>query len=109
MLCSIVGIIYNIYLIIRTICTLLNCNSLCYNSFQKVVIIMPITDAKRRANAKWDKDNMTVLGCKVRKDKADKFKAMCKNAGTTPNAIFTAAMDLFMAEHDQASPMHEAW
>ena len=66
---------------------------------------MPITDAKRRANAKWDKDNMTVLGCKVRKDKADKFKAMCKNAGTTPNAIFTAAMDLFMAEHDQASPM----
>ena len=64
---------------------------------------MPVTEAKRRANSKWDRENMTVLGCKVRKDKADQFKAMCKTAGTSPNAVFTSAMDDFMAEHDNAA------
>ena len=42
---------------------------------------------------------MTVLGCKVRKEKAEQFKAVCKSAGTTPNAVFTSAMDDFMEEH----------
>lgn len=60
---------------------------------------MPLTDAKRKANNKWDAANMTVLGCKVRKDKAEQFKAACKSAGTTPNAVFTSAMDEFMEEH----------
>ena len=63
---------------------------------------MALSEAQRKANNKYIKENMTVLGCKVRKDKADKFKAMCKAAGTSPNAIFTTAMDQFMAEHDQA-------
>ena len=57
---------------------------------------MPLTDAKRRANNKYIAANMTVLGCKVRKEKAEQFKAACKAAGTTPNAVFTAAMDRFM-------------
>ena len=57
---------------------------------------MPLTDARRRANAKWDAANMTTLGCRMRKDKAEQFKAACKAAGTTPNAVFTAAMDRFM-------------
>jgi len=59
---------------------------------------MPLTEAKRRANNKYIAANMTVLGCKVRKDKAEIFKAACKEQGTTPNAVFTAAMDKFLAE-----------
>lgn len=59
---------------------------------------MSLTEAKRRANNKWDAANMTVLGCKVRKDKAEAFKTACKSAGTTPNAVFTAAMDKFLSE-----------
>lgn len=62
---------------------------------------MPITEAKRKANSKWDAANMTVLGCKIRKDKAEQFKAACKSAGTTPNAVFTGAIDEFMNEHGQ--------
>ena len=65
---------------------------------------MALTDAKRKANNKYIAANMTVLGCKVRKDKADNFKAICKSAGTTPNAVFTAAMDSFLVEHDKAAP-----
>ncbi len=57
---------------------------------------MALTDAKRRANNKYIAANMTVLGCKVRKDRAEGFKAACKAAGTTPNAVFTAAINDFM-------------
>lgn len=57
---------------------------------------MPLTDSKRRANNKYIAANMTVLGCKIRKDKAAVFKAACKEAGTTPNAVFTAAINAFL-------------
>ena len=65
---------------------------------------MALTDAKRKANNKYIAANMTVLGCKVRKDKAERFRIACKSAGTTPNAIFTAAMDSFLLEHDKSAP-----
>lgn len=61
---------------------------------------MGLTDAKRRANNKYIAANMTVLGCKVRKDEAEAFKAACKAAGVTPNAIFRQAMRDFMAKTD---------
>ena len=65
---------------------------------------MALTDAKRKANNKYIAANMTVLGCKVRKDKAERFKAVCKLKGTSPNAIFTEAMDSFLIEYDKATP-----
>ena len=60
---------------------------------------MAISDAKRRADNKWAAKNTTVLGCKMRRDAADQFKAACAAAGTTPNAVFRAAIDDFMAAH----------
>ena len=57
---------------------------------------MALTDAKRRANNKWNAANMTVLGCKVRKDEAERFKAECAERGTTVNAVFRSAMEDFM-------------
>jgi len=60
---------------------------------------MALTDAKRRANNKYIAEKMTVLGCKVRKEKAEQFKQMCKANGTTVNAVFTAAMDEFMKQY----------
>lgn len=39
---------------------------------------------------------MAVLGCKVRKERAEEFKTACKAAGTTPNAVFTAAINDFL-------------
>lgn len=63
---------------------------------------MSLTDAKRRANNKYIAANMTVLGCKIRKDKAEAFKEACKAAGTTPNAVFTAAITDFMEKQGSA-------
>ena len=48
-----------------------------------------LSDAKKKANAKWDKAHMMILGCKVRKDLA----------GTTPNAVLKQAAEQFLKEH----------
>ena len=56
-----------------------------------------VTDAKRRANRKYDALHMTVLGCKVRKDYADQIRAEAKARGTTVNAILLEALRRFMA------------
>ena len=56
--------------------------------------------AKRRANNKWDGENMTVLGCKVRKEIAEEFKAECKHRGTSPNEVFRAAISDFMTRSE---------
>ena len=60
---------------------------------------MALTESKRRANNKYIAKNMTVLGCKIRKDDAEKFKQACAAAGTTPNAVFRKAIDEFMKEN----------
>lgn len=55
-----------------------------------------VSRAKRASNNRWDAENMAVLGCKVKRDRAEAFKAACKKAGTTPNAVFIKAIDEFM-------------
>ncbi|RKJ73029.1 hypothetical protein D7X33_20900 [Butyricicoccus sp. 1XD8-22] len=60
------------------------------------------TEKQKGYRNKWDAANMTVVGCKIRKDKAEAFKAACKAAGTTPNAVFTAAIQEFMKDKESA-------
>lgn len=48
---------------------------------------MPVSDAKKKANAKWDSENMTTLGCKIKKGQAEKFKSYCSSRGKTSNAV----------------------
>ncbi len=55
-------------------------------------------ESRKKANAKWDKENMTNLACRLRKDKAEQFKAICRARGTTPNAEFMKVIDKFIAE-----------
>ena len=57
---------------------------------------MAITEARRRANNKWSKENMTILACKVRKTYAEQVKSKAALDGTSVNAIISAAIDDFM-------------
>ena len=59
-----------------------------------------VTDAQKRANNKYQLKHYTVLGCKLRVEDAEAFRAACKAAGTSPNAIFRAAIAQFMAAQD---------
>lgn len=66
-----------------------------------------VTRAKRASNNKWDAENMKVLGCKMRRDRAEAFQALCKVMGTSPNAVFQAAAEAFMAEHGRDQGQEE--
>lgn len=52
-----------------------------------------VLESKRKANNKWDKDNMTVLGCKVLKTDAERYKTAAAAQGTTINAVLRAALE----------------
>lgn len=57
-----------------------------------------VSPKKRASNNKWDAENMTVLGVKVRKDYADEVRQKAKERGDTINAILKAALDKYMEE-----------
>lgn len=48
---------------------------------------MAVAESRKRANAKWDKENMTTLGCKIKRTQAAAFKAYCENQGNTSNTV----------------------
>lgn len=58
-----------------------------------------VSEKKKASNSKWDKENMTTLACRVKKDYAAKFRAACAAQGTTPNAVLKQAADDFMRVH----------
>ena len=57
-----------------------------------------VSPAKRKSNNKWDKENMVVLSCKVRKEYADRVRACCAANGDTVNSILREAMYAYMKE-----------
>lgn len=73
---------------------------------------MGISEKKKKSNAKWDKENMTVLACKVRKEVADKFKKACAAEDTTSNAVLQQAVRDYIDAHpvpeEQEAPPGDA-
>lgn len=50
---------------------------------------MPNNKAKRE----WDREHLTVVGCRIKKDKAEVFRQACKQLGTVPNQVLMKAVD----------------
>lgn len=48
---------------------------------------MAVSEKKKASNAKWDKANMSVLACKVRKEQAEAFKAYAAQQGKASNTL----------------------
>lgn len=48
---------------------------------------MSPTEAQKKAAAKYHKENIASLACRVKKDQAAKFKAYCDSIGKTSNAV----------------------
>lgn len=44
-------------------------------------------ESQKRASLKWDKENMSVVGCKIKKTQATAFKTYCENQGSTSNTV----------------------
>ena len=56
---------------------------------------MPMTDAQRKANRKWDSANYAAVTCKPRKEVTELFRVSCKANGTSPNAVLVSAINLY--------------
>lgn len=69
---------------------------------------MPVSEARKRANKKWDAENMTNLSVKVRREYAERIRAAAAAAGTTPGAVMRRALDQLVAEHDGGGGDEEA-
>lgn len=48
---------------------------------------MAVSRAKRASNNKWDKENMKIVACKIKKEDAEAFKQYADDNGTTSNAL----------------------
>lgn len=48
---------------------------------------MATTVAQKRASAKYQKENISSLACRVKKKQAEEFKAYCMSIGKTSNAV----------------------
>ncbi len=48
---------------------------------------MAVSEKKKASNAKWDSVNMSTLGCRVKKELAEAFKAYCTIQGRTSNSV----------------------
>lgn len=59
----------------------------------------PVSEAKRRANKKWDAANMQNLSVKLRRDYAEEIRRACQEEETTPAAVMRSALDRFMDQH----------
>ena len=57
---------------------------------------MPVSEAKKKANNKWDAANMQNLSVKVRREYVDQIRAKAAEKGTTVGAILRKALDDFM-------------
>ncbi len=47
----------------------------------------------RTAQKKWDRENMTVVGCRITKAKAQEFKEACAALGLVPNQVIRQAIE----------------
>lgn len=48
---------------------------------------MAPSNAQKKASAKYQKENIASLACRVKKEQAEKFKAYCEEQGKTSNAV----------------------
>lgn len=59
-----------------------------------------VSESKKRANRKWDAENMTRISCKVRKDVAEQFKQYAAEHNTTVNALVLSYVRNCLKEGD---------
>ena len=48
---------------------------------------MTVSEAHKKGNRKWDKENMITLGCKIKRLDAEIFKEYAKSQGKNTNGL----------------------
>lgn len=67
-----------------------------------------ISEAKKTANKKWDKENMSTLSCRMRTDEANDFKTWCSINHTTPGNLLKKYVNKCLNEYyDYLEELHK--
>lgn len=66
------------------------------------------TGAQKRASAKYQRENIASLACRVKKEQAEKFKAYCESMGKTSNAVLRECVLSCIGEAMGESPQKPA-
>lgn len=59
---------------------------------------MAVSEKKKLSNRKWDSQNLVSIGCKLRRDQADKLKQLCVEYDTSLYEILRVALNEFHRE-----------
>ena len=62
---------------------------------------MAVSEAQKRAIAKWDVANMATLSCRVRKTTANAFHELCASRGTSVHAAIVAFVNQQLAAEQE--------
>lgn len=62
---------------------------------------MAVSEAKKRANKKYQAKTIASLACRVKKDQAEKFKSYCLRMGKTSNAVLRNYVLDCIGENDE--------
>lgn len=69
---------------------------------------MAPTEAQKRASAKYQRENIASLACRVKKEQAESFKAYCAGQGKTSNAVLRDYVLDCIGEPDSAQERPQA-
>lgn len=61
---------------------------------------MAVSASQKKSRDKWDAANMAVLGCKVKKEQAERFKQHAARQGTTANNLLKGFVLSSIGEND---------
>lgn len=61
---------------------------------------MAVSEAQKRASNKYNREHMATLGCKVKKEHAERFKQYAAEKGTTSNAMLSRYVLDCIGEND---------
>ena len=62
---------------------------------------MAVSEAQKRASAKYQEKNIASLACRVKKEHAERFKAYCEEQGKTSNAVLRKFVMECIGEQDK--------
>ena len=85
-------------------CTLVAVHFICYNVTKKRKhggdARVTLSDAKRRANKKWNSENLTSFCVKLNKEKTEKFRRAAAANNTTPSAVIREAIENYIRDNE---------
>jgi len=65
---------------------------------------MPNKESQIRARDKYDAAKMTTVGCRISREKAEKFKSACRQLGTTQYAVLKEAVEYTIEKAEKNRP-----